>query len=96
MTATAIRLSPSPPTRLRGTPPSELSARELEITRLIATGLGTKEVAVRLGLAIPTVETHRHNIYAKLRVGSVVLLAHWALARGIVVNRFQGGEFYGS
>lgn len=47
-------------------PVALLSERELEVFRLIGEGLGTKEIADRLGRAYLTVETHRRNISAKL------------------------------
>jgi DNA-binding CsgD family transcriptional regulator len=47
-----------------------LTARELEVVRLVAAGASNKEVAARLGLSVRTVERHLSNIYAKLEVGS--------------------------
>ncbi len=43
-----------------------LSARELEICALVSSGLSSKEIAGRLGLAVATVERHRHNARRKL------------------------------
>lgn len=82
--------------KLRGTPPAQLSAREEEVVTMVAQGKCTKEIAVALGLATKTVETHRHNIYTKLGVGSAVEMTHYALAKGLVGNKFQAGGFYGS
>jgi LuxR family maltose regulon positive regulatory protein len=45
-----------------------LSARELEVLRLIARGLSNREVAERLFLALSTVKVHTRNIYGKLNV----------------------------
>jgi Bacterial regulatory proteins, luxR family len=42
-----------------------LSYREFEIIRLIAAGLGSKEIADKLFLSIHTVNTHRSNILEK-------------------------------
>ncbi|MHB8891344.1 MAG: LuxR C-terminal-related transcriptional regulator, partial [Candidatus Limnocylindrales bacterium] len=47
-----------------------LSARELEVLRLIADGLTNQETAVRLYLSLHTVKAHARNIYAKLGVSS--------------------------
>ena len=47
-------------------PASLLSERELEVFRCIGMGLGTKEIATKLGRAYLTIETHRRNIAAKL------------------------------
>ena len=47
-----------------------LSDRELEVYQMIGMGLGTKEIAYRLGRSIKTVETHRMRIKEKLGIGS--------------------------
>jgi ATP/maltotriose-dependent transcriptional regulator MalT len=43
-----------------------LSAREVEVLRLIAEGLSNQEIADRLVLALSTIKTHTRNIYSKL------------------------------
>ena len=42
-----------------------LSDRELEIVKLIESGLGSKEIADKLFLSVHTVNTHRSNILEK-------------------------------
>jgi two-component system nitrate/nitrite response regulator NarL len=49
--------------------PGRLTARELEVLRLIDAGLSNKEIADRLGIKLPTVKNHVHNILGKLEVG---------------------------
>ena len=44
---------------------SVLSKRELEIIKLIAAGLSSKEIAQKIFLSVNTVNTHRHNITKK-------------------------------
>ncbi len=59
-----------------------LTAREAEILCLVAEGLGNKQIALRLGLAVPTVRTHLNRVYEKLRVESRVELALYAAQAG--------------
>lgn len=47
---------------------SSLSARELDVLRLVAEGLDNDEVARRLTLSTRTVERHLQNVYTKLGV----------------------------
>jgi len=43
-----------------------LSARELEVLKLIEAGCSNQEIAAQLVISIPTVKRHISNIYAKL------------------------------
>ena len=45
-----------------------LTARELDIVRLVAEGLGNQQIARRLGVAMTTVRTHLSSVYEKLRL----------------------------
>jgi LuxR family maltose regulon positive regulatory protein len=45
-----------------------LSERELEVLRLLATGLSNPEIAQKLFIATSTVRSHLKNIYGKLNV----------------------------
>ncbi|HEX5692813.1 MAG TPA: response regulator transcription factor, partial [Roseiflexaceae bacterium] len=47
-----------------------LSARELEVLRLIASGKSNAEIAQTLVIAISTVKTHTNSIFGKLQVTS--------------------------
>ncbi|HWB27654.1 MAG TPA: helix-turn-helix transcriptional regulator [Chitinophagaceae bacterium] len=49
-------------------PGHHLTAKELEILALIATGKANKEIAGLLFVEISTVKTHINNIYSKLAV----------------------------
>ena len=56
-----------------------LTPRELEIVRMVATGLRNKQIAERLFIAEGTVKVHLHNIYEKLELEGrldLVLFAH--------------------
>jgi PAS domain S-box-containing protein len=51
-------------------PAARLSARELEVLRLLAAGLGTATAAQRLGVSRATIRNHVQNIFTKLDVHS--------------------------
>jgi len=61
-----------------------LSARELEVARLVAEGFSSKEIADRLDLSVRTVEKHRANIMDKIKVSEVASLVRWCVQAGIV------------
>jgi DNA-binding NarL/FixJ family response regulator len=61
-----------------------LTARELEIVRLVAVGLRNAEVAERLAITESTVKTHLNNIFQKLGVRDRLELAHYAIKTGLV------------
>ena len=67
-------------------PPSErkLTERELQIVRLLAAGKAHKEIAVELGMAVRTVETHRAKIMLKLGLNSLPQLVQYALRNGLI------------
>lgn len=58
--------------------PGGLTAREVEIARLVAGGLGNKEIARTLYLSVRTVEAHLDHIFAKLQLNSRMKLTNWA------------------
>jgi len=63
---------------------SALTPREQEITRLLAEGLPTKNVAERLFISPKTVENHRANIMKKLNLHSTMELVRYAIKLGLV------------
>lgn len=62
----------------------DLTARELEITRLVASGLSNGEIAERLVLSHATVKTHISRILAKLELRDRVQLVIAAFESGLV------------
>ena len=62
----------------------KLSDRELEVLRLLASGLGPTEVADKLRLSVKTVSTHKTNIQQKLGVSSTAELVRYALEQKLV------------
>ncbi|HEX5164139.1 MAG TPA: BREX system ATP-binding domain-containing protein [Thermomicrobiales bacterium] len=63
--------------------PAGLSAREVEVLRLVAEGLTDAEVAERLFLSRRTVSTHLTSIYTKLGVNSRTAATRFAVEHGI-------------
>ncbi|MEV0203546.1 response regulator transcription factor, partial [Nonomuraea sp. NPDC050691] len=51
-------------------PPLGLTARELEVLRLVTAGRSNREIAGELVIAVKTVSVHVSNILAKLGVAS--------------------------
>jgi DNA-binding NarL/FixJ family response regulator len=60
-----------------------LSAREREITQLLAEGKSNKAVAKALHLSVKTVETHRAKIMRKLRLHSIGDLVRYAIRHNL-------------
>jgi DNA-binding NarL/FixJ family response regulator len=67
----------------QGRPIPELTQRETEILRLVATGLSYKEIAAELVLSHRTVQNHVQNTLGKLQLHNRVQLVRFALARGL-------------
>jgi DNA-binding NarL/FixJ family response regulator len=61
-----------------------LTARELEVLRLICDGLSNREIAATLNLSINTVSVHRTNIMNTLDVHKAAELVVYALQHGLV------------
>jgi DNA-binding NarL/FixJ family response regulator len=58
-----------------------LTPREVEITRLVASGLRNKDIAARLFISEGTVKVHLHSIYEKLHIDSRLALLRYAQDR---------------
>jgi DNA-binding NarL/FixJ family response regulator len=61
-----------------------LTARQLEILRLIVRGKSTREIANGLGLSIKTVETHRSQVMKRLQIYDVAGLVLFAVREQII------------
>jgi ATP/maltotriose-dependent transcriptional regulator MalT len=61
-----------------------LTARELEVLRLVAAGKTNREVASALVISERTVARHLQNIFAKLRVSSRTAASAFAFEHGLV------------
>lgn len=61
----------------------ELTARELEVLRLLGEGESNKSIAAALGISERTARTHVSNILAKLGLSSRTQAALWAAREGV-------------
>jgi len=66
--------------------PTELSAREREVVRLIALGHSNKEIAAQLEISVKTVETYKTRSMEKLGARSRVAIVRYAAERGWLTN----------
>jgi non-specific serine/threonine protein kinase len=62
-----------------------LTAREIEVARLIARGLSNREIAATLVVSERTAEGHVQNILDKLSFDSRTQIAAWAVEHGLLV-----------
>lgn len=65
---------------------SNLTISEVEIVRLIAGGMTTKEIAEKKCISFHTVNTHRKNIFRKLSVSNASELIMYAIRAGWIDN----------
>jgi DNA-binding NarL/FixJ family response regulator len=61
-----------------------LSARQIEVSRLVATGLTNAAIAEQLGISPRTVTSHLDHIYGRLGIGSRAALTRWIVERGLI------------
>jgi DNA-binding NarL/FixJ family response regulator len=65
-------------------PFTRLSAREIQVLRLIALGRSNKEIGVLLGVSANTVAVHRTNLMSTLNVHKAAELVLVAVKKGLV------------
>ena len=64
--------------------PNELTAREVEVLRLVAVGLSDSAVAERLVISPRTVQGHVRSIFNKIHVNSRVAATRYAIEHRLV------------
>ncbi len=72
------------PEAMPASPLERLTRRQKEILQLIAEGMTTKEIAVRLNVSVKTVDTHRTQLMERLDIHDVAGLVRFAVAHGLV------------
>jgi len=77
--AQASRSKEPPPTEQSG----ELTPREREVLKMVASGATNRQIAVALTLTENTVKNHLRNILEKLHLENRVQAAAWALKTGL-------------
>jgi len=62
----------------------DLSKREVEVLRLITSGMSNREIADKLFISIRTVDAHRNHIMQKLNLKSTAELVKYAIREKII------------
>jgi HD-GYP domain-containing protein (c-di-GMP phosphodiesterase class II) len=68
----------------RPTNPGGLTRREIDVLRLAARGLTTRQIADRLYISPKTADHHIQHIYGKIRVSTRAAAALWAMQHTVV------------
>jgi NarL family two-component system response regulator LiaR len=77
--------------------PDPLTEREIEVLRLVASGLSNQEIADKLSVAEVTVRTHVSHILGKLHLANRVQATLYALKEDLAsfeddTNEFKSGS----
>jgi DNA-binding NarL/FixJ family response regulator len=69
-------------------PLRRLTPRQIDVLRLMAEGLTTRDIARRLTLSVKTVETHRAAVMSRLAIHDLAGLVRYALKVGLISQGF--------
>lgn len=64
----------------------ELTARETEVLKLVATGMSCKQIGGHLCISHRTVQNHVQNTLNKLQLHNRIELVHFAIAKGLDIS----------
>jgi DNA-binding NarL/FixJ family response regulator len=73
------------PIEVRATEPITLSPREIEVLRLVADGLGNKEISFRLGISEHTVKFHVNSILTRMNAATRAEAVAIGIRQGLVL-----------
>ncbi len=90
--ADAVLEAAGHPVRRRREWPAGLTAREVEVLRLLARGLSNKQIAERLVIARKTVDNHVEHIYPKIGASNRARASLFAVRHGLM-SPAEDGEF---
>lgn len=76
-------------------PHATLSSRELQILKMLATGLSTAEISDKLALSRKTVWTYKSRMMEKLDIDNIVALVRYAVRHGLIDHNLFGGPARG-
>ena len=84
-TSPSRAVRPATPSRRRGTRwPAGLTTREVDVLRLVARGLSSKQIAAQLVITPKTARNHIEHIYAKIGATSRVTASMFAVQNGLL------------
>lgn len=72
--------------------PNALTAREVDVLRLVAKGLSNREIAVQLTTTEATIKTHVSSILSKLQLANRVQATLYALQEGVALPQDTSGD----
>jgi NarL family two-component system response regulator LiaR len=73
-------------------PPNALTAREVEVLRLVAKGMSNREIAAQLTTTEATIKTHVSSILSKLQLANRVQAALYAISEGVTLPEDMPGN----
>ena len=73
------------PIEVRATEPAALSPREVEVLRLVADGLGNKEISYRLGISEHTVKFHVNSILTRMNAATRAEAVAIGIRQGLIL-----------
>ena len=71
------------PLRKDGREVPELTGREIEVLKLVATGMSYKQIGAHLFISHRTVQNHVQNTLNKLQLHKRIELVRFAIAKGL-------------